>query len=94
MRHRLTGKNSRVPRPQLHSNKTAKKSFSQMCIQHTCNIIEEANVDSFILHMILTHFNEYTACLILVNKIIFIISHNVHAVIYLWPSFIEYPNYC
>ena len=54
-----------------------------MCIQHTCNIIEEANVDSFILHMILTHFNKYTACLILVNKIIFIISHNVHAVIYL-----------
>ena len=54
--HHLTSKNARVPWPQLNSNKTAKKSYSQMCIQHTCNIIEEVNVDSLILHMIFNPF--------------------------------------
>ena len=37
-------------------NKTAKKSYSQMSIQHTCDIIEGANADSFILHMIFDPF--------------------------------------
>ena len=47
--------------PEYHDHnliqiKPLKKSYSQMCIQHTCNIIEEANVDSFILHMIFNPF--------------------------------------